>query len=89
MINLTRNMRVEALGAGTAAGLELQRFSSWLLEVGSGTSGKHVRVPDKVFMDFEDKQAMINDIFPHLAVGGDSSDSAILMPLRHVFSKFP
>ena len=32
-------------------------------------------------MDFEDEQAFIDDIFPHLAAGGDSLNSAILMPL--------
>ncbi len=73
-------MRVEALGVGTAAGQDLARFSQWLLSIGEGQAGERVLLPDDILMDFEEEEAMINDIFPDLAAG-DTLHSAILMPL--------
>lgn len=81
VLKLTRNMRVEALGADSAAGQELRDFSKWLLEIGEGRSGPKVKMPEDIVMDFEDDQAFIDDIFPNLASGGDTLSSAILMPL--------
>ena len=66
---LTKNMRVEALGAGSAAGSELQEFCQWLLEIGEGKNGEKVKLPEAVVMDYEDEKAMIDDIFPNLTDG--------------------
>ena len=44
-------------------------------------SGKKVKMPEDIVMDFEDEQALIDEIFPDLAIGGDCLNSAILMPL--------
>jgi hypothetical protein len=74
-------MRVEALGAGTAAGQELAEFSRWLLNIGEGCSGDRVQLPEDIIMDFADEDAMIDDIFPDLATGGNAVDACILMPL--------
>ncbi len=74
-------MRVEALGAGSAAGQELQQFSRWLLDIGEGKTGDRVKIPDDMLIDFEDDDAMIKDVFPDLAIGADSVDACILMPL--------
>jgi hypothetical protein len=81
VMNLTRNMRVEALGEGSEAGQELKAFSKWLLDIGEGRSGAKVKLPEDIVMDFEDEQGFIDDVFPNLSVGGDSLKSAILMPL--------
>ncbi len=78
---LTRNMRVEALGAGSAAGQELQQFSRWLLDIGEGKTGDRVKIPDEMLLDFEDEDAMIHDVFPDLISGGDMLHACILMPL--------
>ncbi len=83
---LTRNMRVEALGAASAAGQELQQFSRWLLEIGEGKTGERVKLPEEMLVDFADEDALIHEVFPNLASGGDSVDACILMPLpqKHV-----
>lgn len=74
-------MRVEALGASTAAGKDLAEFSRLLLDIGEGRTGDRVKLPEDVVMDFEDENGMIDDIFPDLAIGGNMLDAAILMPL--------
>ncbi len=74
-------MRVEALGAGTAAGQDLAEFSRWLLDIGEGRSGERVKLPEDVIVDYDDENGMIDDIFPDLALGGNMLDAAILMPL--------
>ena len=81
VMKLTRNMRVEALGEGSDAGRHLREFSNWLLEIGEGRNGEKVKVPEDMAMDFEDEQSFIDDIFPNLAVGGNTLNAAILMPL--------
>jgi hypothetical protein len=86
VFKLTRNMRVEALGAGTAAGQDLAQFSRWLLDIGEGSSGERVKLPEDVILDYEEEVGMIDDIFPDLAFGGNMLDAAILMPLRQGFS---
>ncbi len=78
---LTKNMRVEALGAGSAAGKELQEFSQWLLQIGEGRSGEKVGLPEDIVMDFEDEKAMMQEIFPDLTDGAACLSSCILMPL--------
>ncbi len=60
--HLTRNMRVEALGAGSAAGQELQQFSRWLLDIGEGKTGDHVKIPEDLLLDYEDEDAMIKSL---------------------------
>jgi hypothetical protein len=82
-------MRVEALGAGTAAGQNLAQFSRWLLDIGEGCSGERVKLPEDVIMDYEDETGMIDEIFPDLALGGNMLDAAILMPLMQGISHSP
>ncbi len=80
-------MRVEVLGAASTAGRELQQFSRWLLDIGEGKTGERVKVPEDMLLDFDDEDAMIQEVFPDLASGGDSVDACILMPLawRHIY----
>ena len=82
VFKLSRNMRVEALGAGTAAGQELAEFSRWLLDIGEGCNGERVKLPEDMVVDYDDENGMIDDVFPDLALGGNMLDAAILMPLR-------
>ena len=89
VMKLTRNMRVEALGEGTVAGEQLKIFSRWLLDIGEGRNGDKVKLPEDIVMDFEDEQAFIDDIFPNLAAGGNTLNSAILMPLAQEYFKHP
>jgi ATP-dependent DNA helicase PIF1 len=88
VMKLTRNMRVEALGEGSAAGQQLRKFSKWLLDIGEGRSGEKVKVPEDMAMDFEDEQAFIDDVFPNLAAGGNTLNAAILLPLAQVTAFF-
>jgi hypothetical protein len=81
-------MRVEALGAGTTAGRDLAAFSQWLLNIGEGNSGERVKLPEDVFVDYDDENTMIDDVFPDLALGGNMLDAAILMPLMRGNSHF-
>ena len=81
-------MRVEALGAGTAAGRDLAAFSQWLLNIGEGNSGERVKLPEDVIVDYDDENTMIDDVFPDLALGGNMLDAAILMPLMRGNSHF-
>ena len=81
-------MRVEALGAGSAAGQELQQFSRWLLDIGEGKSRERVKIPDEMLLDFEDEAAMIHDVFPDLVSGGDMLHACILMPLTQEYFNY-
>jgi hypothetical protein len=82
VMKLTRNMRVEALGATSAAGIAMHTFSRWLLDMGEGKAGPKMVFPADMMMDYEDVDGMIDEVFPDLGVGRDSLNSCILMPLN-------
>lgn len=82
VMKLTRNMRVESLGSGSAAAIAMQNFSTWLLEVGSGFAGNRVVLPREMMMEFDDVDRMIDDVFPNLDSDGESLNACILLPLN-------
>lgn len=97
VMNLTRNMRVESLGVHSEEGREMQGFTSWLLKIGDGVEGGRLRIPIDMAADFDDMDALIQDIFPNLRSEEECLNSCILMPLNkdvnkmnsRILSEFP
>jgi hypothetical protein len=58
--HLTRNMRMEAVGAGSAAGQDL------LLNFGEGMTGDRVKIPEDLLLDYEDEKAMLKALLSRL-----------------------
>ena len=88
VLNLSINMRVQLLGASTAAGATMNDFSRWLLDIGGGVH-ERVIIPAAIQADHDDRVIQRRSIWKGNANGIvvynglNGPEQSIMLPLAH------